>query len=368
MILGIGWCVRVLAVASLCCLTGCQSKARAYKLADQETQAFNRYRNVGLDLKKGAGVDVDTWYEYMEVSRVAYANKFADAAYMLAFMHQHARFADLNLRAAHYWHFRHLMHGVGSGPGEKMSRPLRIWTERDRFAAWFRARGFLDGWARKPRLPDGMAWFLYWASVGDARGFYPTPSNQIDCVPLQRRAKLPETDLYAGARGLKVLLANVRHMSSRMPGGGSLKNYDYLATMTRDQVVALYRSGHGEGREGMKKIILAADWGLTEAQLEAARLYAQSGDSASAHFYFLRAALGGDGGAAFEVAIDYEKGRGTDKDLLEAWAWYRLAAHSGPGKQATERLRSLSSPERAGEWDRTDLGLVKPNSWVSQRP
>jgi TPR repeat protein len=90
-------------------------------------------------------------------------------------------------------------------------------------------------------------------------------------------------------------------------------------------------------------------------------------DSAVAFGWFSRAAAHGSAMAAFSLAYLYEHGDGTARDLIEAYAWYRLAAATlRPGQPRDAALVSADRITRELEPRQINAAEDRYNSLRSQ--
>lgn len=88
-------------------------------------------------------------------------------------------------------------------------------------------------------------------------------------------------------------------------------------------------AGEPQPNEGATWLVLAAEQGYIEAQVELARLYKTGEgvdqDLAKMVHWYRRAAEQGHVGAQLFVADAYAYGQGVEIDYVEAYAWYEVA-------------------------------------------
>lgn len=68
----------------------------------------------------------------------------------------------------------------------------------------------------------------------------------------------------------------------------------------------------------------------------------QEGRYTTAYIQFKQSADGGDGASQYMLGRLYQEGRGVDRDFVQAYAWYDLAAINGYGPAASARDRLVS--------------------------
>ena len=80
---------------------------------------------------------------------------------------------------------------------------------------------------------------------------------------------------------------------------------------------------------------------------------------ADAWYWYVKAARQGHSGAAYNLGVMRVQGNGVDRDLIEALAWFRIAAAQGHGKskELIPELEALLKPEHinAAEALKTEL-------------
>lgn len=114
-------------------------------------------------------------------------------------------------------------------------------------------------------------------------------------------------------------------------------------------------AGDAQPNEGAAWLLLAAEQGYVEAQVELARLY-KTGEGVEqdltkmVHWY-RRAAEQGHVGAQLFVADAYAYGQGVEPDLVEAYKWYDVAIRywGDLAIHARDVIAAQMTPDQIGE-------------------
>ncbi len=95
----------------------------------------------------------------------------------------------------------------------------------------------------------------------------------------------------------------------------------------------LYLSGNGVKKDitkAMEWLRKAAEQGYVYAQMNLGDLYVnEKNDYKSANMWYLKAAEQGSPTAQYNLGINYQEGRGVEKDITKAMEWFQKAAEQG---------------------------------------